>query len=530
MLSTLICFGTDANLKATDDINYYINELGEFEEKVEYDTILNILKDNNIPKISQENPFNQVDAMIFSEIVYLPMNIIENIDLETDYYMNIFFEKENNNDNKEKLTIKEFYDRMNNMFTEKDILKFSVHDQDNNNCKNYVNNYIPGQEDWRTKKLMLLEYMSKQDRYKDIIISDFCGKYKDINQDEPEQFAVVTYELGEEFGKDIKLVAFRGTDSTLAGWKEDADMSWDEEIPSQKDAARYLEYVCKKYPNSNFYVAGHSKGGNLAMYSALKLCSKNELYMDRIISVFNFDGPGIRSDIAEKYKFMFKILSKNFLIFLPQASVIGRMMQSSSYDNSKITYVYSQASGGLSQHYLYSWEVNKLFYKKKARKFNLTTEVPESELMYDIWEYLLKYAQKSYLRVFFEIVFKFLNENDISFESNESIWDVIGRLVHKYKSSAEDLIEIVFSKEKQDGKVEIFKNVMDLIMESLISSYWDKYKKVNQSLNLPDNINNILDDIRESGYTYTNWKGIVWAVLNKVFDFSFIIDLVRNWI
>lgn len=134
------------------------------------------------------------------------------------------------------------------------------------------------------------------------------------------------------------------------------------------------------------------------------------------------------------------------------------------------------------------------------------------------------------MRVFFEIVFKFLNENDISFESNESIWDVIGRLVHKYKSSAEDLIEIVFSKEKQDGKVEIFKNVMDLIMESLISSYWDKYKKVNQSLNLPDNINNILDDIRESGYTYTNWKGIVWAVLNKVFDFSFIIDLVRNWI
>lgn len=504
---------------------------GKENNSKEYATILSVLKSNNIPKMSNESPFNEVDAMIFSEIVYLPMSMINLVDI--NYFENIFgniineLERDESQDNCKNITVKEYYEKLISMLKqEKKLSEFCLHNKETHNCEYYINNYSSDDNKWLLDRLKLLEYMSKCERYKDIIISDFNGKYCDINQSEPEQFATVIFNLDEN----TKLIAFRGTDCTLAGWKEDADMSWDEETPSQRDSAKYLKKICNKYPNSKFYLAGHSKGGNSAMYSSLKLCEKYPENINKILGIFNFDGPGLRSDIIEKYKIGFNLISRKILVFLPQASIIGRMMMSNSYDNNRVMYVYSTEKGGVSQHNLLSWEVNKLYFKQGCRKFNLTKEVPESELMYDVWEHILKYSQKSYLRIFFEMIFKFLNENNISFNSNENILEITENIFSKCIKYSGDIIKSLFSKECTNENIKIFKDTIDLVLESVMSSYWNKYKKVNESLQVSGVFTGALEDIENSGYVYTNWGSILWAVINKIFDFSFVANLIRELI
>lgn len=504
---------------------------GKEDNDKKYTKILSVFKCGNIPKMSKNSPFNEVDAMVFSEIMYLPMSMINLIDI--NYFENIFgdiineLEKDEPKNNCKNITIKEYYDKLVSMLKqEKKLSEFCLHNKEFHNCEYYINNYSSDNNEWLLDRLKLLEYMSKCERYKDVVISDFSGKYCDINQSEPEQFAAVIFNLD----KNVKLVAFRGTDCTLAGWKEDADMSWDDETPSQRDSAKYLKKICSKYPDSRFYLAGHSKGGNSAMYSSLKLCEKYPENINKILGIFNFDGPGLRSDIIEKHKIGFDLISRKIRVFLPQASIIGRMMMSNSYDNNRVMYVYSTGNGGVSQHNLLSWEVNKTYFEKDCKKFNLTEEVPESELMYDVWEHILKYSQKSYLRIFFEMVFKFLNENNISFDSNKSVLEIVEDIFSKYIGCAEDIIEDLFSKECTNENIKIFKDTVDLLLESVMSSYWNKYKKVNESLQVSGVFTGALEDIESSGYVYTNWSSILWAVVNKIFDFSFLANLIRELI
>ena len=98
-----------------------------------------------------------------------------------------------------------------------------------------------------------------------------------------KQFAAVTYILNEEYS----YIAFRGTDDTFNGWKEDLNMAFKCPIPSQEEA---LDYVNKVYKSltPKLYLGGHSKGGNLAVYT---LVEADEELQSRIENVFSHDGP-----------------------------------------------------------------------------------------------------------------------------------------------------------------------------------------------------------------------------------------------
>lgn len=48
-----------------------------------------------------------------------------------------------------------------------------------------------------------------------------------------------------------KIVSFRGTDCTITGWKEDFDMSYETEVPSQKDSVEYLNNILNYYSDKN---------------------------------------------------------------------------------------------------------------------------------------------------------------------------------------------------------------------------------------------------------------------------------------
>ena len=102
-----------------------------------------------------------------------------------------------------------------------------------------------------------------------------------INEEEETQFSAMTY-----FLEDGSIyVAYRGTDATLVGWKEDLNLAFSKPLPSQYLAVKYLEKAAEAF-GGDFYVGGHSKGGNLAVYAAMNC---REETRKRLIKVFNKD-------------------------------------------------------------------------------------------------------------------------------------------------------------------------------------------------------------------------------------------------
>lgn len=140
---------------------------------------------------------------------------------------------------------------------------------------------------------LLLEAVCESRRYSALKV----GYYRERNDDAlPERFAAVSFLL--EDGSIYS--AFRGTDVTIAAWHEDFDLLFQNAIPSQKDAAKYLADMLRA-ERGMFYVGGHSKGGNLAVYAASALSEEDS---KRIRTIFDHDGPGFREGFFETPGYM----------------------------------------------------------------------------------------------------------------------------------------------------------------------------------------------------------------------------------
>ena len=85
------------------------------------------------------------------------------------------------------------------------------------------------------------------------------------------------------------VIAFRGTDPSLVGRKEDFMMSYVTPVPAQTASIAYLKKAAKNTAGP-LYLAGHSKGGNLALYSA---AHAEPAVRERLVRIYSFDGPGL---------------------------------------------------------------------------------------------------------------------------------------------------------------------------------------------------------------------------------------------
>ena len=97
--------------------------------------------------------------------------------------------------------------------------------------------------------------------------------------------------------------------------------------------------------DGEFYLGGHSKGGNLAVYCASML---TEEYQNRIIGVFNHDGPGFLKEFyqQEGYQKIRHKLQKT----VPESSVIGMLLEEDDHYQ-----VVKSTENGLMQHDPFSW-------------------------------------------------------------------------------------------------------------------------------------------------------------------------------
>lgn len=158
------------------------------------------------------------------------------------------------------------------------------------------------------------------------------------------QFCAVT--LYPENGP--AFVAYRGTDETIVGWKEDFNMTFLCPVPAQRYAVEYLDAIGKTLTEP-FIVGGHSKGGNLAVYASLK-CDKS--IQDKILAIYNNDGPGFRKELFADGEY--EKLSERIIKTVPEFSFFGMLLQ----DEKECLVIKSSGVGGIGQHNPYTWEVD----------------------------------------------------------------------------------------------------------------------------------------------------------------------------
>ena len=185
----------------------------------------------------------------------------------------------------------------------------------------------------------LLNGLMQSERFRSLQLIGYENRFSEQIE---EQFSATTILLPDE----ALFVAFRGTDGTIVGWKEDFNMSFSGTVPAQRDAVRYLEAAADRFPGK-LRVGGHSKGGNLAAYAAA-FCK--ESVQNRILGVCNNDGPGFSGETVEKRGFQ-RILNR-VRTYLPQSSVVGMLLE-----HEEDFSILHSTNHGLAQHDVYSWEV-----------------------------------------------------------------------------------------------------------------------------------------------------------------------------
>ena len=146
------------------------------------------------------------------------------------------------------------------------------------------------------------------------------------------------------------FVAFRGTDSTILGWKEDFELSF-KETEAQKRARSYLAETLRHAEESGTHllVGGHSKGANLAQYATAELTGKE---LSQIDAIYLLDGPGIAPELASG-KPSRAWIAKTIRI-IPSFSVFGRL-----FEPALAPFVVHSSGGGVFQHELLSWQLRE---------------------------------------------------------------------------------------------------------------------------------------------------------------------------
>ena len=213
------------------------------------------------------------------------------------------------------------------------------------------------------------------------------------DQDRDMQFAAVTFALPDG----SLYVAFRGTDSTIVGWREDFNMAFESPIPAQRAAVKYLTEAAA-LSDSPLIIGGHSKGGNLAVYAA---AHAEEALQARIRAVYSFDGPGL--DDATMASEGYARIARRIRSFVPQQSVIGLLL---TY-HPDYTVVKSD-SVGLFQHDSFTWQV-------LGTDFIAVTELDVSSQLVDhtVHEWLSRVSPEQ-RKLFIDTIFDLLEASGAS--------------------------------------------------------------------------------------------------------------------
>ena len=201
--------------------------------------------------------------------------------------------------------------------------------------------------------------MAASRRFSDLTL---CAYVSRTDEETQTQFSALTALLPDK----TAYIAFRGTDDTIVGWKEDFNLAFLPVVPAQRMAAEYLAAAAAALPSHPLRVGGHSKGGNLAVYAAV-FCG--EAIQKQIRAVYNNDGPGFYASLLELPEH--RRIAGKITTLLPESSVVGMLLEhEEAYQVVRSTQI------GLMQHDGFSWQV-------LGERFEHLTELAEGGRIMD---------------------------------------------------------------------------------------------------------------------------------------------------
>lgn len=344
----------------------------------------------------EQSPINEIDNMILARLSSMPIHEIE------------FSEQE---------TIKDICKKLLFVRNEEFLL------QDKKLCKELI----------------------KSNRYNNLKVSDF---ERNIDLKQECQFAAITI-----FISNLEIyISYNGTDESFVGWKEDFNMSFMQHIPAQLSGVRYLERVSERYKDVNIYLGGHSKGGNIAVYSGIYCLPEIK---KRIVNIFTADGPGFDKGVIETAEY--NTISNKVNTYIPQSSIIGRLLE---HDEKYI--VVKSNEKGIMQHDIYSWEVlgTKIVRSKEITK--------ESQLVDNMLRNWLKNTTTEQRKNFVNILYELLISTEATKFSDLKTNKVknVSNIINAYKNIDEE------------QKKEI-KQMVNLLLSSAKNSFTNKAQKDN---------------------------------------------------
>ena len=281
----------------------------------------------------------------------------------------------------------------------------------------------------RTAELMFK--CAECERYRNV---QLCGFRNIYSEEKTEQFAAVTYLVD---GKPV--IALRGTDDTITGWKEDFNIAWQDQIPAQKDALLYFKEAAAEF-NGSFVLTGHSKGGNLVINTAV-MCSKT--LQKRIKEIYNFDGPGFSRDFFEQEAY--KNVENKIFSFYPGFSVVGMI-----FHHPKFYEIVKSEGFAFWQHDAMSWQI------MGADFINEASFTDESKLFYKAFNEWIDKLDNSQRHNFVDALFGILEasgaktNSDIEKEAVKSTAKMIAAYAELDKARRKEMLKIL----------KLFKNVI----------------------------------------------------------------------
>lgn len=191
------------------------------------------------------------------------------------------------------------------------------------------------------ERVELAEAMVRSRRFASLSLSNYRSV---LDKEVEKQFAAMIFSLPE---LDYQQIVFRGTDDSVIGWKEDFQLTYSREIPAHRSAMIFLE---DHLPNlsGRITVSGHSKGGNLALYSAVQ---SSTALREKISELLLLDSPGLMKSLLEKPSY--QELKAKMTVIRPQDSVVGVML----YWDRPAQLVAAEGIG-FAQHNALTWEVD----------------------------------------------------------------------------------------------------------------------------------------------------------------------------
>ena len=225
---------------------------------------------------------------------------------------------------------------------------------------NYISSHYP---DWLRRSIFLAMAMFRKKRYQDCKVTHFRCHF---SEEDKTQFGALCILLDDGTG----TVVYRGTDNSILGWREDFNLACYESVPGQLSATRFLQRVMKAFPETEFRVMGHSKGGNLAVYAASSL-PKNKLA--KIIRIYSNDGPGLTEMMFDSSGH--KAIEDKVTHIVVEEDVVGGLL---CHEKAEYVVVSSPKNDLAMQHDLYNWHVKDKSFVKVKRVHPLSKYITDS--------------------------------------------------------------------------------------------------------------------------------------------------------